>query len=299
MQTTCIIIYINANYLHMKLVCVGKGGSGKSSVSWLISQYIKEKRGYIATIDSDHNMDLTHMVGLDFDANTNTLHKMHDAFRDFVGQKEDKAWHQIVLDGRSLPQVTLENNQKDAFSKQVFIPISEEHDHAVVGLGCDDVLYSARCAHGHSAPLKYYLGLLDNARDVVVDGVAGVDMLNAGIYVGADMLCIVVEPQPNSIRVCDQIVSLAERLSMPYVIVVNKVGEKSEYLEEIQKKYAKKIAGLVPADESVMRLQYNILYEDIKQVLGTIYERILNIRSAETGLERVKSFESEKISHRS
>lgn len=36
-----------------------------------------------------------------------------------------------------------------------------------------------RCAHGMSNPLKVWLTLLDEgSRDVVVDGVAGVDMIN-------------------------------------------------------------------------------------------------------------------------
>ena len=154
----------------MKIAFVGKGGSGKSSVSWLFSQYIAARKGYVALIDSDHNMDLSALVKFDFNQRSSSFHRLHDEFRECVNQKEDKGWNNIVCDNRELPEFKL-FPEKDDFSKKVFNKISDSIDLAVVGLGSDDLLFSDRCAHGHSAPLKYYLPLL-NAKDyfVVIDG---------------------------------------------------------------------------------------------------------------------------------
>lgn len=283
----------------MKIAVVGKGGSGKSSVSWLFSQYISREKGYVAAIDSDHNMDLTSLLGFEFDYNTPTFHRLHDEFREFVKQKEDRSWYNIVLDNRTLPKVTLQKDNKDDFSKKVFNSISDSVDLAVVGLGGDDILYSSRCAHGHSAPLKYYLPLIDNSVDVVVDGVAGVDMIHAGIYLGVDVLAIVVEPQPNSVRVCDQIVSLAKKLSLPYGVVINKPNKDSKYYDEIISKHGTKVVGVVPIDTSIMESDYSALSQETKDSASNIYNLLQKIEIETTGLERLKKFESEKLENRS
>jgi CO dehydrogenase nickel-insertion accessory protein CooC1 len=68
-----------------------------------------------------------------------------------------------------------------------------------------------------SNPLKVYLTLLDEgSRDVVVDGVAGVDMINFGLYHACDYLITVVEPSRNSIKVAGQIKKLCETSDVNY-----------------------------------------------------------------------------------
>jgi CO dehydrogenase maturation factor len=42
----------------MKIAVVGKGGSGKSTLSWLIIHYLHEQNQNVLAIDADHNMDL-------------------------------------------------------------------------------------------------------------------------------------------------------------------------------------------------------------------------------------------------
>jgi hypothetical protein len=59
------------------------------------------------------------------------------------------------------------------------IPYKEHYKISVVGLGQEDILYGNSCAHGLSNPLKIYLSLLDEGEyNVIVDGVAGLDMVN-------------------------------------------------------------------------------------------------------------------------
>jgi hypothetical protein len=59
------------------------------------------------------------------------------------------------------------------------IPLSPNCKLAVVGLGQSDILTGTHCAHGLSNPLKIYLSLLNEGTySVIVDGVAGLDMVN-------------------------------------------------------------------------------------------------------------------------
>ncbi len=277
----------------MKIAFVGKGGSGKSSVSWLFSQYVAQRDGYVALIDSDHNMDLTALMKFDFNQESSSFHRLHDEFRKYVNQKEDKGWSNIVCDGRELPEFKL-LPEKDEFSKKVFNKISDSIDLAVVGLGSDDLLYSDRCAHGHSAPLKYYLPLL-KAEDyfVVIDGVAGADMLNAGVYNGVDLICVVVEPQPNSMRVCEQIITLAQIIGLPYCVVLNKPNT-SHYQDEIMKKYSDVLAGIIPLDIEIVKANYGSVSEEVKNNLNEVYSYIEKNFDTHETLSRVRNFEMKK-----
>jgi CO dehydrogenase nickel-insertion accessory protein CooC1 len=40
----------------MKIAFVGKGGSGKSSTSWLIIKTIEDMGAFVLAIDADHNI---------------------------------------------------------------------------------------------------------------------------------------------------------------------------------------------------------------------------------------------------
>lgn len=54
----------------MKIAFVGKGGSGKSSLSWLFVKTLESSGSDVLAIDADHNMDLTSNLGLDPDTTT-------------------------------------------------------------------------------------------------------------------------------------------------------------------------------------------------------------------------------------
>lgn len=278
----------------MRIACVGKGGSGKSSVSWLLANMIAEKYNYVCAIDADHNMDLTSLFKYTFTEKTETFHRFHDEFRAMVDQKTDRAWQNIVLDGRSLPKFQL-RPESDSYTKKIKHKIDEMRDLMIVGLGADDVLYSGRCAHGHSAPLKYYLALLD-ARDsyVVVDGVAGSDMLNAGVYVAVDFLSIIVEPQPNSIRVAKQLRNIAEQLEIPFCVIVNKVVQ-NEFLDEIKEEFGNAIVGYIPIDSTIMFADFLQISSEVKKSLLDILDIFSDRFSYSDTLPRLKNFESERV----
>ena len=48
----------------MKIAIIGKGGSGKSSISWLLTNYFSQNKKVLA-IDADYNMDLMHNFGIE------------------------------------------------------------------------------------------------------------------------------------------------------------------------------------------------------------------------------------------
>lgn len=75
-----------------KLAVVGKGGSGKSTVSWLLIQYLASLQQPVLGIDADYNMNLLSNLGLDYSGEVPTLHHSHQQFRRLVGLAAQEPW---------------------------------------------------------------------------------------------------------------------------------------------------------------------------------------------------------------
>jgi len=274
----------------MKIAFVGKGGSGKSSVSWLMTKVLEKVGHQVLIVDADHNMDLAYLHGVVVDDAFPTLHRAHEQFRGEVGQNDDKQWQNIVLDGRPLPRFSL--SPKDAFTLSVTKTISPQLDLMVVGLGAHDVLFSSRCAHGHSAPLKYYLPLLQLKGNeyCIIDGVAGVDMMNFGLFVGADAIVVVVEPHTSSLRVFQAVVRIAEHSGVPVYVLLNKSQPSGPY-DAVRGELEGYLIGELPIDQGVLTSDYNLVEDSIKADLLTALVRMKEKQASIYSLERLRAFE--------
>jgi CO dehydrogenase nickel-insertion accessory protein CooC1 len=278
----------------MKIAFVGKGGSGKSSVSWLATKYLIESGSQVLAIDADHNMDFAHLLGQSVDDSFPTLHRAHDTFRTVVHQEADTHWHQIVLDGRTLPCFRL--NPMDTFTASVSTQIDDILTLMVVGLGAGDVLFSQRCAHGHSAPLKYYLPLLhtDTNQAALIDGVAGVDMMNFGLFVGTDAIVVVVEPHQNSIRVFREIARIAEQSGLPLFALINKADQTTPHTE-LTAEIGDRLLGTLPVDSGMQTYDYNAVSTHTKETIGTALTNLQSrTQTTSIHLSRLRKFEERR-----
>lgn len=280
----------------MKIACIGKGGSGKSTISWLLVQLLAAQGLQVLAIDADHNMDLVSLLGKEIGPDTPTMHRLHDQFREFVGLAEDKHWERIVLEEeRSLPSFTLQ--PEDTYTHSVRIPVRDAVSLIAVGLGADDVLFSDRCAHGHSAPLKYYLPFLDEGADtdVIIDGVAGADMMNFGLFLGADAVLVVVEPHRNSMRVLDQVAAIAERSGLLLFAVINKADSNPELAQEIEQEWGSRIVGRIPADAGLLAYDFARVAGATRAAGESLLDE-LRIRTSKQNdaLKRIRIFDRER-----
>jgi CO dehydrogenase nickel-insertion accessory protein CooC1 len=164
-----------------------------------------------------------------------------------------------------------------------------------LGLGNSDVLFSNKCAHGLSGPLKYYLGLLEEKDSfVVIDSVAGTDMLNFGLYSGIDAVIGVVEPHRNSFKVFEQIHALCKKTMVPCFAVVNKPTD-NEFYNAIKKQYSECILGEIPFDENILNYEFEKLHPGTKAVMKEVLSKVSKL-SKKGNLKSMQEFHSIKKS---
>lgn len=284
MQLSC-----ESNY-HMKIACVGKGGSGKSSISWLVVKTLEDMSSVVLAVDADHNMDLTSNLGLNPDT-TPVMHKTEQEFMEYVGVA--KVSSVLSKDTSSLPSFTV--NPQDPYTASITTKVNNNISLINIGLGSPDVMFSGKCAHGLSGPLKYYLGLLDEKDDfVVIDSVAGVDMLNYGLYAGIDAVIGVVEPHRNSIKVFEQIQDMCRKSSIPCFAVINKPVD-NEFYKDFVSKNTDKILGEIPFDENVLNYDYGNVKDGTKKNMRSVIDKVKKLEKR-GNLSTIKSFQEMKNS---
>lgn len=282
MQLSCEINY------RMKIAFVGKGGSGKSSISWLAIKTLEDTGSFVLAVDADHNMDLTSNLGLDPET-TPLMHTTEREFMEHVGVA--KVSGVLEKDMSTLPSFSI--NPQDQYTSSVTSKVNNNISLINIGLGAPDVMFSGKCAHGLSGSLKYYLGLLDEKDDfVVIDSVAGADMLNYGLYAGIDAVIGVVEPHRNSIKVFEQIQDICRKSFIPCFAVVNKPTD-NDFYKDFVSKNREKILGEIPFDESVMNYDYAKVKNETKQSMVSVIEKIKKLKKR-GNLSTIKSFQEMK-----
>jgi CO dehydrogenase maturation factor len=276
----------------MKIAFVGKGGSGKSSLAWLAMHVMALDGRRVFGIDADHNMDLAAQFGIFVDDTTPTMHRRFKQFVAHLGVTSIDSWSHLSKTLDTLPRFSL--SPVDQFTEQVAIRTHGDTALAILGLGGHEVLTSGKCAHGIAAPLKFYLPLLDidDTTDVVVDSVAGTDMMNYGLLTGCDAIIGVAEDHPNSLRVIENIRRLAVLANIPFFIVINKNNTSVITSEVTTKDLMPSMIGYIPLDAGIKNSAFesvsSVAIDHIRKALSTVRAQVKKVDNK----KRVRAFEA-------
>jgi CO dehydrogenase maturation factor len=177
----------------MILAFLGKGGSGKSSVSTQMALYLTSQHKSVLAIDADHNMDLSYNLGGeelgDIVYYGNALLDLQLAVGLDKGEKYSAVFLQKIGKRFTLSPLSAEI-EKYSMKLENGIRLMS------AGPQTDDVLYGKACSHILTTPLKLLLPLLELQENevVVIDEKAGADGVSTGIITGVDVGVIVCEP---------------------------------------------------------------------------------------------------------
>ena len=278
----------------MKIAILGKGGSGKSTISWLLSNFLSYNDRKVLAIDADHNMDLASNLGFEVNNKTRTIHQFQPEYRHALNLNPNDKWFTLFsktkLPAFSFPVL-------DTISEKVTYQINNNLFLQVLGLGQEDVLYTDMCSHAHSASLKFYIPLLEleENSDLIIDGVAGTDMLNYGLYVGCDFAIVCLENHINSQRVLDKILEINQQVGIPTYVILNKFQDNLQF-KKLEEKYSKIIIGKIGLDEYIYSYDYNLISKQTIFELNNIWKNILNLNLPATNKwEILQKFQTKKL----
>lgn len=251
-------------------ICVfGKGGAGKSTVSWLLSKALAEDGYKVLAIDADYNLDLVEAFGVD----VVDFPKINESAKDFYayqGLKVGQLYRDLI--SRERPN-SFHLSPLDNFTQKYSQNVEPNIQLMTAGGHNKNQLFGSKCSHGYIVPLKYYMAALELKPNefMVADSVAGTDMVTYGLCLGADALVTVVGNAETSVKVFRQIEEIAGRLQIPSYAIFNRVGAKQ--IERLSQ--TKPLAHFVN-DEALSMRDFSKLSEANRQEVKTL---IHNLRS--------------------
>lgn len=276
----------------MRIAFVGKGGSGKTTLSALFGQYVSKDNKPVLIFDADLNIHLPELLG---------FYKMFSFERHLSNPIVAKQIKNYLKGGRTdikTPDAFRKTTPPTSSSELIKIRdqgfgvleefLFKKDNLSLLVIGTyDDEQIGASCYHNNLAIFENILShLIDNDGYVVADMVAGVDAFANTLHAQFDILCLVVEPTKRSVEVFEHYKRLAEEAGTEdsLMVVANKIRnkkdkdfidqhipqdqligffKKSEYLKEIEQKGGS--------------LDVNLLEPQNKELLKQIKNKLISV----------------------
>ncbi|MGW5639535.1 ATP-binding protein [Streptomyces sp. NPDC003832] len=216
----------------MKIAFVGKGGSGKTTLSSLFVRHLAASGAPVVAIDADINQHLGAALGLDESAAA-ALPAMGDRLpliKDYLrGANPRIASAETMIkttppgEGSRLLRVREDNPVFEACARPV------ELDGGTVRLMVTgpftDADLGVACYHSKTGAVELCLNHLVDGRDeyVVVDMTAGSDSFASGMFTRFDLTFLVAEPTRKGVSVYRQYKEYARDFGVALKVVGNKV----------------------------------------------------------------------------
>lgn len=212
----------------MRVAFVGKGGSGKTTLSALFARHLARSGAPVVAMDGDINQHLAYALGLDEDevfaapplsARTGEIKDYLRGTNPRIPSRE--AMVKTTPPGRGSRLLRLLGDD-EIHSRhvqrvgEVSLMVTGAFDESDLGVAC---------YHSKLGAVELYLNhLVDGPGEyVVVDMTAGADAFASGLFTRFDMTFLVVEPTRKSVSVYRQYRDHAAEFGIPVAVVGNKV----------------------------------------------------------------------------
>lgn len=218
----------------MRIAFVGKGGSGKTTLSALFSRHLAHSGAPVLAIDGDINQHLAEALGHDGDEPA--APPLGSALRDikeFLRGTNPRipsadAMIKTTPPGRGSRLLTLLGDD-ELHARHVRrvgdvpLMVTGEFDESDLGVAC---------YHSKLGGVELYLGhLVDGPGEyVVVDMTAGADAFASGLFTRFDMTFLVAEPTRKGVSVYRQYRDHAREFGIRIAVIGNKVTGEDDLL---------------------------------------------------------------------
>ena len=212
----------------MRVAFVGKGGSGKTTLSALFSRYVAGRGAPVVAVDADINQHLGMVLGVEEPDLPPPMGGHLTEIKDYLRGDNPRIPSAEVMvkttpPGRGSRLLTL-GERTDPLHRRFAVPTPEGPELMVTGPFEESDLGVA-CYHSKVGAVELYLNhLVDGAGEyVVVDMTAGADSFASGLFTRFDMTYLVAEPTRQGVSVYRQYRDYASEFGVRIAVVGNKV----------------------------------------------------------------------------
>jgi CO dehydrogenase maturation factor len=217
----------------MRIAFLGKGGSGKTTLSTLFTKHLIANHYPVLSVDADVNVHFGAALGVPL-----TPLSLSDHYRDIYLHLEGK--NPALPPSVCIPEcgaipvtqysTTVSLSENDSFLQRFAIKHPDlPWWHLAVGT-YHDVGDGGDCFHYKTNAYQLVLHHLQDSLDdyLVADTTAGIDNLSTSLSIGYDLCVICVEPTKKSLSVFESFTKLSASLPIPYFVVANKVEDPAD-----------------------------------------------------------------------
>lgn len=219
----------------MRIAFVGKGGSGKSTITASFAGYVAENtKSSIAVFDADLNIHIPQLLGfgdiseshhLSAPQNAQVIKQWLKGNNEYVDLSEFK---KTTPPTRKSQIVHIEHLQKTPLN--TFAVTKGALSVFAIGTYQEDGI-GASCYHNNLAIFESILNHTDDTNAyLIADMVAGIDSFAGTLHAQFDLTCVVVEPTLRSIEVYKKYCELAKQAGVLHTVfaIGNKTRDQKE-----------------------------------------------------------------------